>query len=347
MENVDRKQKLIKAYWRISVLLIFVLVFATNEKIYYAFALLAKFIGNYGINIQPDPVSEKAHFLREIIAPIKGLTFLFSMAGLLWPLVIDLLAIRQQNKPATLVKFQDTILIFIAMCALILPTGLYGGPLEYADQSAVIFEKSTSVWSFQRFLMPATAYILFFRGQIFFLIFSLLCTVGLIYLVQLYFHKNNIQLKKWQLISIFTSSFIASRLQYPGNPDVFVHSFLLTPLIFPLSGLAELSLLALALASHEAAIIIFFVIAVFFKERKLALKYFQVIFLYILIWFVSIKFDISSLLVTQQIRQFSPLGSIIANPSRELLGIFFSYKLLWIFILIPLFLYLTQVATLP
>jgi hypothetical protein len=141
------------------------------------------------------------------------------------------------------------------------------------------------------------------------------------------------------MISILTSGFLLSNLQYSGSPDVFIYSFVLLLFIFPLGELGELSLLTFALASHEASIILFSVIAIFFKDRKIGVKYFLLIFIYLFIWLVSIRFDLNSLLYTSQIRGFSPLLSIIANPKLELLGIFYTYRLLWILVvasLVPL-----------
>ncbi|MCJ7482064.1 MAG: hypothetical protein MUO31_03770 [Thermodesulfovibrionales bacterium] len=122
------------------------------------------------------------------------------------------------------------------------------------------------------------------------------------------------------------------KLQYPGSPDVFAHLFLLILFTFPLGELAQLSLVAFSLASHEASIFLFAVIAIFFKEGKLRIKYLTVIFAYMFIWLVSIRFDITSLWYTPQIRGFSPIGMIIANPSNALWGIFYANKLIWLLI---------------
>jgi len=158
----------------------------------------------------------------------------------------------------------------------------------------------------------------------------------MIHLTQLWFVKYKIALKNWQLVSILTSGFLLSNLRYPGSPDVFIYSFVLLLFIFPLGELAELSLLTFALASHEASIILFSIIAIFFKDGKIRVKYFLVIFIYSFIWLVSIRFDLSSLLHTSQIRGFAPLQTIISNPRLELLGIFYTYRLLWILIIVSL-----------
>lgn len=323
-------------FWWIAVTILFTIVFGTAPRLYYALVLIIRQLTELGFVFPMDPIGEKVRFLREFVAPIKGLLFIISLIGLLPPLVKDIIEAYRKENLAAAIKFRNTLLIFFILLIMIGIGKLSGGNLEYADQSAVVFEKGKDVWLFQRFLMPATAYMLFFRGQIFFLIFSILCTFVMVYLAQLWFVKNNITLRNWELISILTSGFLATKLQYPGSPDVFVHSLVLILFIFPLGELAELSLLALAIASHEASIILFIAIAACFKERKSAIKYLAVILIYIFIWLLSIRFDISTLLYIPQIREFSPLQTIIANPKLEILGIFYANKLLWIPILTSL-----------
>jgi hypothetical protein len=306
MEQINNKTSTTQAIlWWCSALLLFVVVFATAPRLYYITAVLFNQLKDFGIRLALDPAEEKARFLREVVAPIKGISFLFAMVGLLLLLIVG---------------------------SFITSKGLSGGNLEYADQSGVIFEKGNDVWLYQRFLMPAIAYILFFRGQFFYLVFSLLCVYAMVYVAQIWFEKNQIHLKYWQLISIFSAGFVFVKLQYPGSPDVFVHLFLLILFAFPLGELAQLSLVAFSLASHEASIFLFAVIAIFFREGKLRIKYLAVIFAYMFIWLISIRFDIASLWDTPQIRGFSPIGMIIANPSNALWGVFYTNKLIWLLI---------------
>ena len=336
MEITNEKSILTKQiFWWVSASLLFIIVFATTPRLYYASVVFINFLQGHGIVLALNPVDDKTRFLREFIAPIKGLIFLFTLTGLLFPLITDI-SDSWKKMNVSSVKFRNTLVLFLILCALVLIKGLSGGNVEYADQSSVVFEKGNIIWSFQRFLMPAMAYILFFRGQIFFLIFSFLCVIGMIHLTQLWFAKEEISLKNWQLLSILTSGFLVSNLQYPGSPDVFIYSFVLLLFIFPLGELAELSLLTFALASHEASIILFSAIAIFFKDGKIRVKYFLVIFIYLFIWLVSIQFNLNSVFHSSQIRGFSPLLSIIADPKMELLGIFYTYRLLWILIIASL-----------
>jgi hypothetical protein len=334
MEQINNKTSTTQAIlWWCSALLLFVVVFATAPRLYYITAVLFNQLKDFGIRLALDPAEEKARFLREVVAPIKGISFLFAMVGLLLPLVKNIFDTHTKDESVNYRRaLWTSAFLLLIVGSFITSKGLSGGNLEYADQSGVIFEKGNDVWLYQRFLMPAIAYILFFRGQFFYLVFSLLCVYAMVYVAQIWFEKNQIHLKYWQLISIFSAGFVFVKLQYPGSPDVFVHLFLLILFAFPLGELAQLSLVAFSLASHEASIFLFAVIAIFFREGKLRIKYLAVIFAYMFIWLISIRFDIASLWDTPQIRGFSPIGMIIANPSNALWGVFYTNKLIWLLI---------------
>jgi hypothetical protein len=334
MKQINNKTDRIQVIlWWCSALLLFIGVFATAPRLYYLTAVLFNQLKDFGIQLALDPTEGKARFLREMVAPIKGIFFLLAMAGSLPPLVRGILDSRAKDESVNYKRVLWTSAIsLLVVGTFITSKGLSGGNLEYADQSGVIFEKGNDVWLYQRFLMPAIAYMLFFRGQFFYLAFSILCVFAMVYVAQIWFEKNQIHLKYWQLISIFSAGFVFVKLQYPGSPDVFVHLFLLILFAFPLGELAQLSLVAFSLASHEASIFLFAAIAIFFKEGKLRLKYLAVIFAYMVIWLISIRFDITSLVDTPQIRGFSPIGMIIANPGNALWGIFYTNKLIWLLI---------------
>ena len=320
--------------WWCSTLLLFIGIFATAPRLYYINTVLFNQLKDLGVQISYNPTGEKARFLREIVAPIKGIAFLLAMAGLLPPLIKDIWGSYTKDELVNYKRAIWTSALFVLVIGIFITSkGLSGGNLEYADQSGVIFEKSNDVWLYQRFLMPAIAYILFFRGQLFYLIFSILSIYAMVYVSQIWFEKNNINLKYWQLISIFSAGFVYVKLLYPGSPDVLVHLFFLMLFTFPLGELAQLSLVAFSLASHEASIFLFAIIAIFFKEGKLRIKYLTVILLYVIIWLVSIRFDIASLWYTPQVRGMGALSTILTKPDLLLWGMFYANKLIWLLII--------------
>jgi hypothetical protein len=86
--QTDRIQTIL---WWCSALVLFIGVFATAPRLYYISAVLFNQLKDFGIQLALDPIEGKARFLREIVAPIKGIFFLLAMAGLLPPLVRDIL----------------------------------------------------------------------------------------------------------------------------------------------------------------------------------------------------------------------------------------------------------------
>ncbi|MCJ7482063.1 MAG: hypothetical protein MUO31_03765 [Thermodesulfovibrionales bacterium] len=151
--------------WWCSALLLFIGVFATAPRLYYITAHLFNQLKDFGIQLTLDPVQEKARFLREVVAPIKGIFFLLAMAGLLPPLVRNIFDSHTKDEPVNYRRALWTSALFLLIVGTFITSkGLSGGNLEYADQSGVIFEKGNPVWIYQRFLMPAIAYMLFFRG---------------------------------------------------------------------------------------------------------------------------------------------------------------------------------------
>jgi hypothetical protein len=89
--RIENKRMAAQIFWWISAVLLFVIVFATAPRLYYAAVVFIKFMRGVGIILPLEPVGEKTRFLREIIAPIKGLIFIFSLVGLLPPLIKDVI----------------------------------------------------------------------------------------------------------------------------------------------------------------------------------------------------------------------------------------------------------------
>jgi hypothetical protein len=311
------------SFWFSSTLL-FLIIFSTNSRILKWLDLGST------VHIFGNSVST----IRELIAPIRGGIFLFTLAALLWPLLYDLQKGRQkiiQPPPWT------TISAFLAMSLLIIPQGLQGLGQEYGSQSILIFDRASTVASYQRFLMPALGYITFLRGSVFFFIFSLACTFGLIYLTHTWFTNNNIHVPIWGFISILTSSFVAAQYQLPGYPDSLVFIFLLIIAIFPISDLSKLTLIVLSIAAHEASVILYGFFAPFLFGKERLAKPYGLLGLYMFIWLGSNRFSLTELMNSRPqpstTVNMTSIEWLLNNPVREILGIFFAYKLLWLLII--------------
>jgi hypothetical protein len=311
------------SFWFFSILL-FLVIFSTNNRI-LNWMNLGQTISIFGNNIST---------ISALIAPIRGVLFLITLAAFILPLAQDIQKGYQQlvHPPAW-----AAIGAFLAITLLIVPQGLQGLGQEYGSQSTLIFEKANSVASYQRFLMPALGYITFLRGPIFFFLFSLGCTFGLIYLTHVWLVNNKVHLPEWGFISILTSSFIAAQFQIPGYPDALVFIFLLLIVTFPLSDISKLILIVFSISAHEASIIFYGLFAYFLFDRRSLVNLYGILAVYGLLWAGSEGFSLPALIyhrpqpsATVNMTSFQWL---LSNPGREVLGIFFAYKLLWLIIL--------------
>ncbi len=306
----------------LSAALLFMAIFFTNGRL----------LGWLGLGQNIQGFGDSLSTIRELIAPIRGLVFLAALAVLARPLWDD-----TRSEPIRLLTWPGpwtAVLCCLALAALLIPDGLKGLGQEYGSQSLLLFEKASGVAVYQRFLMPALGYITFMRGGLFFLAFSFICVFGLVYLTQTWLLNNGVRLPWWGFLSILTSSFVAAQYQLPGYPDALVLIFFLLVAGFPLSDTSKLSLLVLSLATHEASLVLYLVFLPFVFHKRTLLRPYGLIGIYGLIWFASEGFNLTALLSnrpqTSSTASMSALDWLMHNPWREVLGILFAYKLLWL-----------------
>lgn len=311
-------------FW-LSSLLLFLIIFSTNDRI----------LNWLNLNQEMFFFDNRISTIKEFIAPIRGAIFIFTVIVLLRPVFQDL----RDKEHQTLVRPSPwtAIFTFLTLMILLVPQGLKGLGQEYGSQSILIFERASTVSSYQRFLMPALGYVTFLRGNIFFFGFSLACTFGAIYLTHVWLVNNKIFIPFWVFVSVLTSSFIATQYQIPGYPDALIFVFLLAIVTFQLKDISKLSLIVLSIASHEASILLYGIFAIFiFSKQKLG-KVYGLLAIYLVLWFGSEGFKITTLINNRPrpsaTVNMSSLDWILNNPTREMLGIFFAYKLLWVFII--------------
>jgi hypothetical protein len=265
-----------------------------------------------------------------LVTPIRGMILLYSLLVLSYPIVQSL----QQsdvivNSRITKKHMLEVFLLFFVLCIIFTPGKIDGLAQEYANTSIVLFTKTATVHYNRRFLMPALANILFMRGDFFFLIFSFVCTFMLIFILRLWFASNQIQISFWQMISLGTISFIYFQIEDPGYPDVLVNIFILLAFLPGMNTRSKLSLFVLALASHEASLFIWFAFALTLFDTKGWIQFLIISSIYILL-LVALNHGISGVLETRTFGGKSNLELVIENPMQELIGIFFSFKALWI-----------------
>ncbi len=261
--------------------------------------------------------------LNGVITPLRGICFLLTLALLSYPVLAGILKTnRQAADKLSWPRVLQPVLSFLLLCLLVFPGPISGYANEYANSSAVFFTRTTTLNLLQRFLMPSLANILFFRGNFWFSVFSFLCTLLLVLMVWLWFQRNQVPLPWWQLLSLETASFIYFQIWSPGYPDVLVNLFVVAAFTFNLDGRAKASLFAFSLATHEFSLILWLGLVWILFSGKEYLRFLLVGGVYVGLW-----------VFTQQRLQVLFFRGLINNPGREIVGIFFSFKLLWVLVI--------------
>ena len=274
-------------------------------------------------------LQKNAVTIATIITPIRGIALLCSLVALVYPIFQNI----RQSEVVGNSQFKgrhalQVIFLFIVLCIIFSPGEIGGLAEEYANTSLMMFTKTSTVNYHQRFLLPALANILFFRGKLFFLIFSFICAMLLVFVLRLWFVANQIPVSIWQLASLGTISFVHFQIQTPGYPDVLVIIFILLAFTFKLNTKAKLSLFVLSLASHEASLFMWFALAFLLFDVKGFTQILIIGGIYIFL-FLAANDGISGILSTRQVGETSNLMWIVNYPAREFLGIFFGLRGLW------------------
>ncbi|MBC8504821.1 MAG: hypothetical protein ISR58_07790 [Anaerolineales bacterium] len=202
--------------------------------------------------------------------------------------------------------------------------------------------ETESGWYNTRLLMPFLANFVFLYGKFFYFIFFVLLIFVLIIITTYWLLHQDLGINTFQLISICTSSFIMYQFQLPGYPDVLLHILLLASIAFQFSNNSKIALLVLSLLTHESSLFITSILSIFILDKKSLVKFYGIFVIYLLFWVSGYGFDLSAALASHRYDNINSLQWVLQNPLREVLGIFFSYKLLWLFIIFS-FLYLIKV----
>lgn len=317
--------------WWLAVVGLLLLAHAKIETFYYL--LQESPLSGW---MDPSLVDSKRLLLDRLITPFRGLVLLIGGFVVAAPVVQDVVsASRQAFQGRSRALWLQSGLAFLVLCVLISPGQLYGLAQEYTNSSLTFFTKATTLNLHQRYLMPALANLLFLRGDLGFLAFSLLLALLLVFLVRAWFHLNAIPIPLWQLISLGTSSFIYFQFSAPGYPDVLVAIFMLVAFGFAPSRRARLSLFVLSLAAHEASLILWAAIAWMLFDRRGWTQLLLIGGLYITVWALT-DGGVLAILDARSNAGMSNLRWVLLKPGLELLGIFFAFKGLWALVLAAL-----------
>lgn len=304
-------------------LILFLIVHLTMDRLVPLLQAVSQLPSLFGL-----PVADGQRFLF-YVPSLKGMLFLCSTAVLALPIMKD---VRRMLADSDLRRILASLAA--AVCALILLNGLiftlenkYMG-VEYAARTLNPFAQNAD-WFNKRLFMPALAHILFFRDQWLFYLFSNL--IFLLFLALLYaWVKENGQFRFWQFFSLSTCSFAIFQCQSPGYPDILVFTFFLLVMYHGFSQNAKLAMLLLALVTHEASLFVGVVLAWRYLDWDRRVVYVISLVMYGVIWLGAYGFALPALVASHNVRGRTTLQWIALRPGTELLGIFLSFKAVWV-----------------
>ncbi|MFZ5908591.1 MAG: hypothetical protein ACOYYU_01075 [Chloroflexota bacterium] len=303
-------------FW-LGVLLLFSIVHFTDKRAAQALDALS------ALPLLGASKKEAVGYLEAV----KGWLFLFSTALISLPILRDACPNLRRSKPADAVQALLIALgIALLLACLSCSPGNQAMGARYAEISEHPFTQGNSRYS-ARLFMPAMAYILFFRGNWLYYLFFLGLTVGLIALL-LHWNKASGGLNAWQCLSLCTSSFVLFQFQSPGYPDVLVFIFFLLVMCDAFGEDAKLSLLILALVTHEASLLVGAVLAWRYLSRGRFIAYISSLVVYTGIGLIATGFHLEAL-NRYSVSDMSGIEWVLHAPLKELLGVFIAFKALW------------------
>lgn len=218
-----------------------------------------------------------------------------------------------------------SLLHFTLLSSLSTPYVLYATACGYQKMSRINPFYFKTGWYYKRLLMPALNYIL----QWDYLVFSLSLNFILIYLILFYFYKNNIELKWYEELSIFSSSFVITTFILPGLPDVLLHILLMITLIIKMPDKYKYYIYGLCLCTHEGSIFLILPFSYYYTKNIKPVLYLCLI--YIIIYLLSKLTMPYSILHNNDVGGKSTLYWILTSKYWYILGWLAAYKLLWFF----------------
>jgi hypothetical protein len=287
--------------------------------------------GNDNLDLNNDKI------FPYIVGPIKALFFSISLVILLLPIIKVIATELKGNNNKLRGNLKQAGFVFLAISLLVIPWYLKSMGKSYGNLSIDPFLTNYSLLS-NRILMPALAFFLQLKGPLLYFFFTLILIFLFTFLLVFWFDQNCIKMKLFFFVSVLTSSFYIFQFQYPGYPDILLYVFFILILIIKNHNLPKLLLFALSLCTHEASLFVLIPYFFLFENPKLFKYIVFVSLIYLTIWVFSFSFDFYKGISSHNLGNEWVLEKVINNPAEYIKGLFFSYKLLWLPILIYPFL---------
>jgi hypothetical protein len=286
------------------------------------------------------------------IRPLRGCVFFCCTLALFyclgrdlrigWPLVPGLQGAARRRE--ALLMSLGAMAVLSILCIPIAGAWLSGSMgIYYAQLSFDPFLEPAG-WYHRRLLKPALAFFLQLRGPLLYYLFGWAISGALLALTYGFLFAGNRSNAEpdnrpafsWPsrfllFASMCTASFVFHAWEFPGYPDHLCFLLLLFDATWPLGSAARLSLLAFALASHEAVLFPLVPIICFWYPRGMRKPALTVLGGYVLLWLLFHGLDPRDLIQSQAVVSGRPAWEFAAAAPRSLVwGTIEAYKLLWL-----------------
>jgi len=314
-------------YWG-GILALFLIVHLTASRI-------DRFLRRWTRSSAFPLLTANADAIRSYAPTIKTILFICALVILCFPIVVDLYRKLSSSKISKIARvILGAVLISFLLSILVFRPGTDSMGTNYAIIARSPFTQDSGIHN-KRLLMPALAYLFYLRDFQPYYIFSVVLTTAFIALLYDW-TKNHAQLSTWQVLSLCTCSFVLFQYQYGGYPDMLVYILFILVMQEYTQPSSKLSLLLLALLTHEASVLVGSILAWRYLDRKGLILYWLAIILYILIWFYVSGQNIDVMLRGHKVQGLSGFAWLASAPFKELVGVLVAYKAMWIIFFISL-----------
>lgn len=274
-------------------------------------------------------ITANADAVRSYAPTIKTFIFICAVAILCLPILVDVYKIIRYTKILDIARtILGAVLISFLLYLLVFRPVTDSMGTNYAIIARSPFTQDSGIHN-KRLLMPALAYLFHARDFQPYYIFSVILTIAFIALL-LNWTDKNAQLSMWQVFSLCTCSFVLFQYQYGGYPDILVFVLFILVMQEYIQPSSKLSLLILALLTHEGSFLVGSILAWRYLDRRRFVLYLLAVILYFAIWFWVSGQDINVMLRGHRVEGVSGLVWLASAPLKELIGLFVAYKAMWI-----------------
>ncbi len=321
----DNSRRKTFAYYA-SVLILFVIVHLTVNRIEWLLNLWTSDSWLSRYDLRTDLILFYAPLLKSIL--FTGALLIVS-----FPIFANIVeSLRKAQRRESFVALGVAAAAIVLLGILVFNPGTDNMGRQYARMSSSPFAEKAN-WFNTRLLMPFLGYIFHLRGQWPYYVFSVVLSAVFIALLYGWNKDGGMGLTFWQLVSLSTCSFVIFQLQMGGYPDILVFIFFILVMQKNMKQDAKLSLLILALLTHESSALIGIILAWKYLERDKFIAYLGSILTYAVLWNLFSRIYIDGILISHNVNDRTGWEWVLRRPMREVFGVLVSFKAVWILVI--------------